>query len=206
MSGLNWANLESATLRTDPFDHMHVLDAVDPDAARRIPAEFPDLRAPGSFSLQDAPPGPVLTEVIRDLESDRFRSLMASRFGVDLDQRPTTVTLRGACSARDGSIHTDSRSKILSLLLYLNETWDGADGQLRLLRSGQDINAVGVEIPAVMGSLVVFRRSDNSWHGHTPYFGQRRVLQLNYVQSERSSMVTEARHRISALLKRRRAA
>lgn len=206
MTALNWERLGAATLRNDPFDHIHVLGALEPAAAASIPAEFPDLRTPGSYSLQDAPPGPVLREVISELESDRFRALMAGCFGVDLGHRGTTVTLRGVSGARDGAIHTDSKSKILSLLLYLNEGWRSAEGQLRLLRDGRDIKAIGVEIPAVMGSLVVFRRSDHSWHGHTPFFGQRRVLQFNYVTSERSTLVSEARHRLSALMKKRPAA
>jgi hypothetical protein len=203
---LNWQCLETAVLRTDPFDHVHVLDAVNRDDAAAISGEFPEIRKPGSFSLHDAPPGPVLSDLIGELESDRFRALMSRHFGLDLTPYATTVTIRGACGARDGNIHTDSKTKILSLLLYLNEGWAGGDGQLRLLRNGQDINAVAVEIPAAMGSLVVFRRADNSWHGHTRYSGERRVLQFNYVVSERTTMISEMRHRLSALLKGRQAA
>lgn len=203
---LNWATIEQAQLQTKPFDYLHVLDALEPEAAARIPAEFPDVERPGSFSLEDAPPGPWLEAVIDDLQSDRFRALMSERFHVDLTNRPTTVTIRGASGPRDGFIHTDSRSKILSLLLYLNDDWAGGEGQLRLLRNGDDLAAYDVEIPACMGSLVVFRRSDHSWHGHTPFFGRRRVLQFNYVVSERNGYVSEVRHRLSALFKRAKAA
>ncbi|HEV2531970.1 2OG-Fe(II) oxygenase [Phenylobacterium sp.] len=202
MSALNWKRLESAKLHTDPFQYFHVADALDPQAAARVPAEFPSVPGPGSFSLHDAPPGPVLTEVIADLQSGRFRALMSRLFDLDLTDASTMVTIRGESGPRDGFIHRDSRSKILSLLLYLNEDWAGGEGQLRLLRSRSDIEAVAAEIPSGMGSLVVFRRSDNSWHGHTPYHGRRRVLQFNYVRGAQTGVVSNIRHRLSAMAKR----
>jgi hypothetical protein len=206
MAGLNWIALGEAPLRTDPFDHIRVGDALDAEALAGIPDEFPRIVAPGSFSLADARPGPVLQAVIADLQSQRFRSLMQSRFSLPLGGCSTTVTLRGKSGERDGFIHTDSRSKLLSLLLYLNEDWNGRQGQLRLLRSAHDIEDVGVEIPATLGSLVVFRRSDMSWHGHERYVGPRRVLQFNYVRMGHAGLVSLVRHRVSALLKMRLAA
>src|SRR5665213_1843284 len=199
MSALNWARLESAKLNPDPFPYIHVSDALVSGAAARVPDEFPPVPGAGSFSLIDAKPGPVLTEIIGELESQRFRALMSRLFDVDLTEAATTVTLRGESGPRDGFIHCDSKSKILSLLLYLNEAWAGNDGQLRLLRNRSDIDAVAAEIPSVMGSLVVFRRSDNSWHGHTPYHGRRRVLQFNYVRGAQTSIVSQIRHRLSAI-------
>jgi hypothetical protein len=53
--------------------------------------------------------------------------------------------------------------------------------------------------------LVAFKRTDDSWHGHTTYSGPRRVLQLNYLQSSRASLVGALRHRLSALSKPRAA-
>lgn len=206
MAGLDWRALEAASLRREPFDHIHVDHALDAPATARILEHFPPIHAPGSFSLTDAPPGPVLSAVIDDLQSDRFRRLMEAKFDLDLSHRSTTVTLRGRSGARDGFIHTDSRSKILSLLLYLNDDWKGSDGQLRLLRNGRDLNDFEVEVPAHLGSLLVFRRSDVSWHGHTAFSGPRRVLQFNYVRSDYTSLVSTVRHRFSALIKPQRVA
>ncbi|THD77237.1 MAG: 2OG-Fe(II) oxygenase [Phenylobacterium sp.] len=206
MAGLDWDALEAAPLRIDPFDHLHVDQALDRKAVAAIPGEFPTIAGAGSFSLADAPPGPCLAEVVADLQSDRFRDLMGRKFGLDLSRRATTVTLRGRSGVRDGFIHTDSKSKVLSLLLYLNDDWSGREGQLRLLRSEHDLHDVGAEIPAGMGSLVVFRRTEHSWHGHTPYIGPRRVLQFNYVRADYTTLVSALRHRLSALMKSRQAA
>ena len=203
MACLDWSAIESAELAQDPFPHVAIRRVLTARCAQLLPEEYPAIRSPGSFSLADAPPGPVLGDLISELQSDRFRSEMARIFGLDLEGKPVVVTLRGQCSPRDGRIHTDSRSKVLSLLLYLNADWSSPAGQLRLLRNGNDIEAVGAQIPPTLGSFVAFPRLDNSWHGHTAFVGQRRVLQLNYLRSERASLVGELRHRLSALTKLR---
>ncbi len=201
MAGLNWGVIEAARLARDPFDHIALPQVLEPACAAAIPLEFPRIRSSGSFSLGDAPPGPALQSLIEDLLSERFRRRMEDLFDVGLAGRPTLLTLRGQCSPRDGRIHTDSKSKVVSLLLYLNETWPTREGRLRLLRSGTSLDDARVEIPPTMGSLVAFRRTDASWHGHTPFEGQRRVLQLNYLETARASVVAAIRHRLSAFTK-----
>lgn len=202
MAGLDWRVIEAARLARDPFDHIALAQVLEPACAAAIPQEFPQISSPGSFSLDDAPPGPALRGLIEDLLSERFRRRMEDLFDVGLVGRPTLVTLRGQCSPRDGRIHTDSKSKLVSLLLYLNETWPTREGQLRLLRSGKSLDDAPVEIPPTLGSLVAFRRTDASWHGHTPFDGQRRVLQLNYLETAHASVVGVIRHRLSAFTKR----
>ena len=201
MAGLDWGAIERATLVREPFDHLAIPQVLEAGCAAAIPGEFPAIRSSGSFSLADAPPGPALTALIDDLLSDRFRAQMARVFDLDLEDRPAVVTLRGQCSGRDGRIHVDSKSKVLSLLIYLNENWSGDEGQLRLLTGEDDIDTAPVHIPATLGSMVAFRRSDHAWHGHSPFVGQRRALQFNYLQSSRASVVGLVRHRLSAFTK-----
>lgn len=201
MSGLNWTAIEAARICRAPFDHFLVSQALEPGCEDALLHDYPAIQSSGSFSLADAPPGPALARLISDLKSSRFRAEMERIFGIDLADKPTTVTLRGQCAPRDGRIHTDSRSKVLSLLLYLNDGWQSPAGRLRLLRNMHDINDYAVEAPPTFGTLLGFRRSDRSWHGHTSFAGPRRVLQLNYVHSARSSFVVDLRHRLSALAK-----
>lgn len=203
MTGLNWRMIEAARLARDPFDHFLAPQVLDPACAAALAQDFPAIGGSGSFSLADAPPGAALASLIADLESPRFRAEMERIFALDLTDRPAVVTLRGQCSPRDGRIHTDSRSKVVSLLLYLNDGWESPEGRLRLLRTRDDIDDYAVEVPPTLGSLVGFRRCDHSWHGHTAFVGRRRVLQLNYVKSARVSLVGALRHRLSALSKQR---
>src|SRR5579859_7380463 len=69
----------------------------------------------------------------------------------DLAGRPTTTTVRGQCSPKDGKIHTDSLSKIITVLLYMNPGWEQAGGRLRLLRSGNDLEDMIAEVPPLEG-------------------------------------------------------
>ncbi|MGH6817028.1 MAG: 2OG-Fe(II) oxygenase, partial [Hyphomicrobiaceae bacterium] len=98
-------------------------------------------------------------------------------------------------------IHTDSEDKIITVLLYLNETWPHADGRLRLLRNGRDVDDFAAEVPPDNGTLLVFKRSDTSWHGHRPFEGPRRALQMNWMTSEGAKGWHKMRHRLSAALK-----
>ena len=50
--------------------------------------------------------------------------------------------------------------------------------------------------------MLAFRCTDHSWHGHKPYEGQRRALQLNWVTDERYVVRERRRHKLSAGVKR----
>ncbi|HKD69048.1 MAG TPA: 2OG-Fe(II) oxygenase, partial [Candidatus Binataceae bacterium] len=82
---------------------------------------------------------------------------------------------------KDGRIHTDSETKIITLLLYLNLVWDQPEGRLRLLRRSDDIEDYVREVVPRAGTMLAFRRSSRSFHGHRPHVGERRVVQLNWV-------------------------
>src|SRR5206468_10404213 len=117
------------------------------------------------------------------LDGPEFRKAVEQKFGLELEGRPTMFTLRGRCDARDGRIHTDSKKKIITVLLYLNEAWQEEGGRLRLLKSAEDLNAVVAEVSPKFGTLLVFRRAHNSWQGHEQYDGPRKVVQMKRVVS-----------------------
>ena len=58
------------------------------------------------------------------------------------------------------------------------------------------------EVPPDNGTLLVFKRSDNSWHGHHPFEGPRRSLQMNWMTSEGSKGWHKVRHTLSAAVKK----
>ena len=112
------------------------------------------------------------------------------------------ITVRGCCSPKDGKIHTDALSKIITVLVYMNPKWEPDGGRLRLLRSATDLDDVILEVPPQQGTLLAFRRSNNSFHGHKPFAGPRRVVQFNWVTEQRIVDRELRRHRISAWTKR----
>jgi hypothetical protein len=139
------------------------------------------------------------------MTSREFGDAVGRRLGLEeLGSKPTLATLCRSLNLRHGTIHTDSRSKIATALLYLNETWpDTSGGCLRFLRRIDDIDALASpEVRPLYGTLVAFRRADNSFHGHLPFEGERRVIQVAWLTSEDEKARKTRRGRFSRALKR----
>jgi SM-20-related protein len=189
-------------LVAEPFPHLIVSGFIGREALAAINADYPKISTSGSFPVDQVTFGPAFQSMLDELEGDAFREAFEDKFGLDLSGRPTVTTVRGRCDARDGKIHTDSTSKIITVLIYMNESWEQHGGRLRLLRSADDLNDIIVEVPPVAGTMLAFKRSDNSWHGHEPFAGERRVIQFNWLTSEGNRQIAMLRHHTSAAVKR----
>jgi SM-20-related protein len=186
----------------EPFEHLVVPGFVREEARPGINADYPRVAERGSFPVDQVSYGSAFQQLLDELENDEFREAFEQKFGLGLSGRPTTITVRGRCDSRDGKIHTDSESKIITVLIYMNPSWEDSGGRLRLLRSGDDLDDFITEVPPIEGTLVAFRRSANSWHGHHAFAGERRVIQFNWVNSERDRRLAMLRHHFSAPFKR----
>lgn len=202
MSMLDLARFHATKLCRDPFDFLVVPGFVKVEARAAINADFPRVDLPGSFPLSGLRYGPAFAALINELRGEVVRKAFESKFGIGLGGRPTMFTVRSRCSEKDGQIHTDSASKVITVLIYMNPRWEEAGGRLRLLRSGTDLDDFVVEVPPEEGTLLCFQRSDNSWHGHKPFNGPRRAIQMNWVKSQKVLRYETTRHRISAIAKR----
>ena len=189
-------------LERDPFEHLIVPQFIAPNALAEINSDYPEISTSGSFPVDQVVFGPAFRTLLDELNGDTFRVAFEDKFGIDLSGRPTITTVRGRCGPADGKIHTDSKTKIITVLLYMNESWDQPGGQLRLLRSSQNLNDIIVEVPPIAGTLLAFKRSNNSWHGHEPFVGERRVIQFNWLTSAGNRQIAMLRHHTSASFKR----
>jgi len=206
MSMLELAALRETTLISEPFEHLIVPRFVKAECLEAIERDFPPIASGGSFPLNSLHYGPAFEQLTDELLGDDVRQVFAEKFAIDLSERPATLTVRGRTRLKDGQIHIDSKSKLITVLLYLNRHWTAGGGRLRLLRSEHDLEDVVAEVPPDQGALVAFRCRPNAWHGHHPFDGERRSMQLNYVVSETASRWSSLRHSVSALFKSRRAA
>ena len=127
--------LRAAPLERDPYEHLVLPRFVKTEALRRINSDYPRISQSGSFPLNSVKFGPGFKAMVDALESEDFCKAFEEKFGVELSNRPTTITVRGRCGSHDGKIHNDSTSKIITVLLYMNPEWDNSGGRLRLLRS-----------------------------------------------------------------------
>lgn len=202
MPYLSYEALDRVPLERDPFDYVVVADFVSSEALAKICADFPEVPGPGSFPPSELKIAGHFAALLDELNGERFRKAVESKFSLDLSGAPTMVTIRGQIGRRDGSIHTDSKTKIITVLLYFNESWAADGGRLRLLRSGTNLEDYALEVPPVGGTLLVFRRADNSWHGHKLHEGPRRAIQFNWVTSQDVVEREQARHRFSTRLKK----
>jgi hypothetical protein len=202
MSAIDLAAFRKTPLIQEPFEYLIVPGFVRHQALPAIHDTYPTVDRPGSFPLSETTFGPAFRALIDELEGPAMRKAFEEKFDIDLTGRPTMITVRGQCQQSDGKIHTDAVSKIITVLVYMNPTWEQSGGRLRLLRSSDNLDDVVVEVPPEEGTLLAFRRSDNSWHGHKSFVGPRRVIQLNWVTDDWVVRREIGRHRVSAWIKR----
>ena len=189
-------------LTRQPFAFLMVPRFVKPEAMAGINADYPLISHPGSFPLPTLTYGPAFARFIAAIEGPEFTRAVEKKLGVDLKDRPTMVTARGVSAARDGQIHTDSRTKLITVLIYMNNAWEAKAGRLRLLRGPADLDDVIAEVPPDEGALLIFKNEPNAWHGFHAFEGPRRVIQLNWVTDRGVVRREQTRHRISAFFKR----
>jgi SM-20-related protein len=196
------STFESTPLVREPFEYLVVPNFVRPDALARIIADFPNVPHAGLTPLSEVTPSGAFAALIDELRGSELEDAFSAKFGIDLSHLPLMVTLRSRCQQKDGRIHTDTETKIVTALLYLNEPWQGSGGRLRFLRGPDDIEDAIAEVPPEGGVLAAFRRCDRSFHGHKPFVGVRRYIMLNWMTSETAMRRELARHRLSARVKR----
>ena len=194
MSLININALRAAALHSDPFDYMVVPDFLGAEALACVNSDYPNIDSAANHSLESLSYGSAFDALMEELRGPEFATLLGEKFDMELASLPTTVTVRKFCERTDGNIHTDHKSKVITVLLYFNEQWEHEEGQLRLLRSKDDIENYATQVCPLGGTLLAFRRTDHSWHGHTRFVGERRMVQVNYLDQ---SPVAIAAQRIS---------
>lgn len=198
---LDLEKLRAQPLAKDPFPFVVVSGMLKPGVIKSLTRDFPPIGDGGVYPVDVLPLGPSMRKLVEEISGPEFRKIVEEKFGLDLKDRPPMVTLRGRSRDKDGRIHRDSDDKVVSLLLYLNEDWPHKTGNLRMLRSPDDLESTVAEIPSSAGSLVIFEVKPNGWHGHHKFVGERRVLMLNYMTGAESHARELKRHRFSAKVK-----
>ncbi len=198
---LDLERLRAVPLCRDPFDFVIVDDFVRGENLPALLAGFPMVRRHGSFPLGALCCGAAFGALAAELEGEELRREIERKFAIDLAGRPTMITVRGKSDGKDGRIHTDSPTKLITLLLYMNPVWEADAGRLRLLRRADDLDDCAAEVAPLAGAMVAFRRSAASFHGRYPHRGERRVVQLNWVTDAAVVRRELGRHFWSARLK-----
>ena len=193
--------VSAAQTQPAPYPHFIVDRSVKGEFVDEVLRDFPEITAGGSFALDDMTPGPRFNALLDELNNSDFRNIISEKLDIDLRDRPMVITLRGYSRAKDGRIHTDSKSKMATILIYFNDEWVAETGKLRILRS-EDMDDYVAEVAPNAGTMIAFKVTDNCWHGYPAFEGSRQSIQINFVEDDKAATKHGRRHGWTAKLKK----
>jgi hypothetical protein len=202
LRALRLDRIDAAAVSETPFRHLVGDDLIDPALQQALERDFPDPRKSGFFPVQDLTFGPSFQALIDDLHGAAFIERIGGRLGLDLTIHPQLIVARRWSARGDGRAHTDGADKVATALIYFNRRWETEAGALRYLE-GPDLAGPGTApIPARFGVFTAFVRSETSWHGHPPFKGERRVVQVFWLTDAEALARKTKRHARTAFWKR----
>ena len=182
-SVINLDVIKNAEVHQEPYRYIVGDTFLKEDQIPKLREEFPPIDKPGYLTVDEVMIKGTFKQLIEELESDEMADAISAKLGLNLTPLPRLTTIRRLSQLKDGRIHTDSESKLATFLVYMNDSWNAsADGRVRVLNGADDFDDMTAEISPVMGSCFGFRRADNSWHGHKPFAGERRVVQITWLK------------------------
>lgn len=182
---IDLAALKSAKLAHEAFPHFQGGNVVSADMIDAIERDYPKLTSAGFLTLSEIRAEGAFAQFLEELQGAEVADAVSNLLDFDLRARPRLVTVMKHCPKRAGRIHTDGKVKLATMLVYFNRTWPaGHAGAIRAVRSEDNIEDYVAEVEPVMGNFFGFLRSEHSWHGHLPFEGERKVVQITWLESE----------------------
>jgi len=200
---LDLDRIREAPVTQAPYPFFVVTHAINAKEAQKAANDFPVIERPGAIDLEDTEYGPEFGSLVDDLKSHAFRKLVGEKFDLDLEERDIVINVRGQMRLTDGNIHTDTPSKLVTVLLYFNEPGQADATSLRILNNGRDLDDYVAEIPPDLGTMVAFKVTPDCWHGHKAVPGKRLSLQMNYLSGIKTRGKHQLGHRIVGRMKRK---
>ena len=185
MKMIDLDTFDAAPLQTKPCDFVIVPNFIHPGVLVEINRDFPKITKSGNFGTDALVYGPDFETLMSELHDEEMKAHFAKKFDMDLSPYPLDMTVQKYSEASDGNVHNDSKSKIVTSLIYFNPKWTHPGGRLRLVRNPDDINDYAGEVVPEAGTLISFRRSETSYHGFESFEGERRSLQMYWADPRR---------------------
>jgi len=155
-----------ALVETFPRDHFKTVKGYDGEKgyeyeARSLVHMGAD-KPTQAHSLSDA-----WRRLAEDLLSPAYRDALSQFTGVDLSTLPLEANAFHYGRSAWLGPHVDLEDKIVTHVLYFNESWSESDGGCLTILGSGDMAQVVKTIPPVIGNSSVLVRSTNSWHAVT---------------------------------------
>ena len=177
--------VRSAQLSHEPYDFFCGSNFLRQEAIDDLRRDFPDISKPGYLTVDEVSLRGRFKTLIEELEGPELTEALSQKFGRNLHPHPRLTTIMRRSQVKYGAIHTDSASKIMTVLVYMNDEWEAdGGGRLRVLYDDTYYDPYAFEVPPTMGHIFAFLRSDRSWHGHKPFTGERKVVQIAWLKDQ----------------------
>lgn len=183
---LEFGRVNQAVLQTEPYKWAFVNELFSPTNAADLAATFPcdkvkkvagydrekgyEYFARSLVHMGASEPSHAdglsqhWRELANDFISPAYREAMSRLTGIDLSDAPLEANITYYGPDCWLGPHVDLKEKIVTHVLYFNQTWDRADGgYLMILGSPQESDVLAETLPLV-GNSAVLVRSSNSWH------------------------------------------
>jgi len=194
--------VRSAQLSHEPYDFFCGSNFLRQEAIDDLRRDFPDISKPGYLTVDEVSLRGRFKTLIDELEGAELTEALSQKFGKNLHPHPRLTTIMRRSQAKYGAIHTDSASKIMTMLVYMNDAWQGDEGgRLRVLYDDKHYEPYAAEVPPTMGHVFAFLRSDRSWHGHKPFTGERKVVQIAWVKDQAELYRKKKRNAVAQVFK-----
>ncbi|ANY77137.1 proline hydroxylase [Microvirga ossetica] len=202
MKTINLDAVRNAERSSEPYDYVLASNLLKQDAIDELRRDFPAIIKPGYLTVDEVKLQGCFKQLIDELEGPELTEELSKKFGLDLHQYPRLTTIMKQSQPKYGAIHTDGPSKVMTMLVYMNDEWQQDEGgRLRVLYDQKNYDRYKLEVPPVMGTMFAFLRSDHSWHGHLPFAGERRVVQIAWVKSQADIDRKKKHNKLAQVLK-----
>ena len=177
--------VRTAERSSEPYNYVLASNFLKQDRIDDLRRDFPAIDKPGYLTVDEVGLQGRFKQLIDELEGPELTEELSKTFGIDLHSFPRLTTIMKKSQPKYGAIHTDGPSKVMTMLVYMNDEWEqDSGGRLRVLYDEKNYDRYKLEVPPTMGTMFAFLRADNSWHGHLPFAGERRVVQVAWVRSQ----------------------
>jgi SM-20-related protein len=199
---VNVEAVRNAAKSSTPYDYFLGSGLLKEEAIPELKRDFPAIEKPGYLTVDEVKLKGRFKTLVEELESPEFTEEISRKWGKDMHPFPRLTTIMKRSQPKYGAIHTDGPSKVMTMLVYMNDEWgEDTGGRLRVLYDGEHFEPYAVEVPPTMGTVFGFLRADNSWHGHRPFAGERKVIQIAWVRDEKELARKKSRNRTAQFFK-----
>lgn len=178
--------ISETRLRTEPYRWAAVDRLFSSEDAAALAATFPrdhfkrlaDYNGPKEFEYQvrclvrmgarSTSRARPLSEAWRrlaiDFLSTDYRAAVSSLTGLDLSGAPLEVNVFHYPPGTAHGAHPDHCDKIVTQVLYFNESWNDEDGGCLTILRSSDPRDIATRVSPLVGNSAILVRSEDSWH------------------------------------------